>query len=162
MADDGLDPVLWGDPDEAGAIRWELRNRLEHYGAATVRLDPDAPMALTFDAFVEAMDGLAAELDADTEHEDWDAPFTRVFRAPTLHARLLAAVERGSFQEVHDLVFGMKGTGMAPERLGYLEEAGGDGRTAEEVAESLADSSPDHRRILELLRSERLRMRQAE
>lgn len=72
--------------------------------------------------------------------------------------RLMAAVRLGDYDAVHSILFKMVGTGLGPERLGYLETEDEEGRTPEDVAKELAGKSAERQKIFDLLQSERLRM----
>jgi len=67
--------------------------------------------------------------------------------------RLFDAAERGSWDEVWRMVFGLTGTGLAPQRLALIEMRDNDGLTAADVAERRG-----HTEIAELLRGEQARM----
>ena len=66
---------------------------------------------------------------------------------------LFDAAERGSWDDVWQLIFGLTGTGLAPQRLALLEIKDHDGLTAADVAERSG-----HTEIADLLRGEQGRM----
>lgn len=66
---------------------------------------------------------------------------------------LFDAVQRGSLDTVHEIIFSLPGTGFAPQRLAFIEIEDHDGLTAADVAEQQG-----HTEIANLLRAEQARM----
>jgi hypothetical protein len=66
---------------------------------------------------------------------------------------LFEAAEQGDYARVSAIIFGLAGTGFAPQRLSVIDRRNEDGLTAADVAEQHG-----HVEIAELLRGEQLRM----
>lgn len=66
---------------------------------------------------------------------------------------LFHAAEDGLLEEVRKMIFSLRGTGLAPPRLGLIEIKDATGLTAADVAEQNG-----HKVIADLLRGEQLRM----